>query len=154
MSERTMNMEKYGIQIVNGDADYESLLQNVGDVLQRGRNAFVAATNSVMVHSYWEIGQYIIEYEQKGHAKAEYGSDVLNRLSRDLTDRYGKGFSRSNVFYMRKMYSTYPEPEQLSDMLSWSHYIELLKLDDDLERSFMRRNVNLSIGVLENLKDR
>lgn len=132
-------MGKNDIQVVNGDADYELLLQSVGEVLQRGRNAFVAATNSAMVHSYWEIGQYIIEYEQKGHAKAEYGSDVLNRLSRDLTDRYGKGFSRSNVFYMRKMYSTYPELSQLSDMLSWSHYIELLKLDDNLERSFYEK---------------
>lgn len=129
-------MGKNDIQIVNGDPDYELLLQSVGEALQKGRNAFVAAANSVMVRSYWEIGQFIIEYEQKGHAKAEYGSDVLNRLSRDLTDRYGKGFGRSNVFYMRKMYLTYPELTLLSDMLSWSHYIELLKLDDDLERSF------------------
>ncbi len=97
-------MGENNIQIINGDADYKLLLQSVGEALQRGRNAFVAAANSTMVHSYWEIGQYIIEYEQKGHAKAEYGSDVLNRLSRDLTDRYGKGFSRSNVCYMRKMY--------------------------------------------------
>ena len=92
-----------------------------------------------MVHSYWEIGQYIIEYEQKGHSKAEYGSEVLKRLSRDLTDRYGKGFSRSNVFYMRKRYATYPELGQLSSILSWSHYVELMKLDDDLERSFYEK---------------
>lgn len=132
-------MEKDDIQIVTGDADYEKLIKSVGDALQRGRDAFAAAVNSTMVHSYWEIGQFIIEYEQKGHAKAEYGSDVLNRLSRDLTNLYGKGFSRSNVFYMRKMYSTYPELGRLSNMLSWSHYIELLKLDDELERAFYEK---------------
>lgn len=131
-------MGKNDIKVIN-NKDYELLIQNVGEVLQRGRNAFVAAANKAMVLSYWEIGQYIIEYEQKGHAKAEYGSDVLNRLSKDLTDRYGKGFSRSNVFYMRKMYLTYPEINKLSDTLSWSHYIELMKLDDDLERSFYER---------------
>jgi hypothetical protein len=137
--ERILDMETNGMKIVNDDADYELLLQSVGDALHRGRNAFVTAANVAVVHSYWEIGKYIIEYEQKGHAKAEYGSDVLNRLSRDLTDRYGKGFSRSNVFYMRKMYSIYPELSQLSDKLSWSHYIELLKLEDDLERSFYEK---------------
>ena len=132
-------MGKDDIQIVTGDADYEKLIKSVGDALQRGRDAFAAAVNSAMVHSYWEIGQFIVEYEQKGHDKAEYGSDVLNRLSKDLTYRYGKGFSRSNVFYMRKMYSTYPELGQLSNMLSWSHYIELLKLDDELERAFYEK---------------
>lgn len=132
-------MGKNDIQIIAGDTDYDELLRRVGDVLQKGRDTIAAAVNSAIVQSYWEIGQYIVEYEQKGHAKAEYGSDVLNRLSRDLTDRYGKGFSRSNVFYMRKMYSTYPELGKLSSLLSWSHYIELLKLEDELERSFYEK---------------
>ena len=55
-----------------------------------------------MVRTYWEIGRQIVEYKQHGNEKAEYGSDVLNRLFRDLTDRYGKGFSHSNV-YMKRM---------------------------------------------------
>lgn len=132
-------MGKSDIQIFAGDTDYDELLRRVGDVLKKGKASIAAAVNSAIVQSYWEIGQYIVEYEQKGHAKAEYGSDVLNKLSRDLTDRYGKGFSRSNVFYMRKMYSTYPELEKLSNLLSWSHYIELLKLEDELERSFYEK---------------
>lgn len=78
-------------------------------MIQKGRNSIATAVNNAIVQSYWEIGQYIVQYEQKGHAKAEYGSDVLNRLSRDMTDRYGKGFSRSNVFYIRKIYSVYPQ---------------------------------------------
>lgn len=132
-------MSKNDVQIVIGDSDYDELLRRVGDVIQKGRNSIAAAVNNAIVQSYWEIGQYIVEYEQKGHAKAEYGSDVLNRLSRDMTDRYGKGFSRSNVFYMRKIYSVYPQLQQRSSLLSWSHYIELLKLDDELERSFYEK---------------
>lgn len=132
-------MSKNDVPIVVGDSDYDELLRRVGDVIQKGRNSIAAAVNNAIVQSYWEIGQYIVEYEQKGHAKAEYGSDVLNRLSRDMTDRYGKGFSRSNVFYMRKIYSVYPQLQQRSSLLSWSHYIELLKLDDELERSFYEK---------------
>ena len=132
-------MSKNDVQIAVGDSDYDELLRRVGDVIQKGRNSIAAAVNNTIVQSYWEIGQYIVEYEQKGHAKAEYGSDVLNRLSRDMTARFGKGFSRSNVFYMRKIYSIYPQLQQRSSLLSWSHYIELLKLDDELERSFYEK---------------
>ena len=145
-------MNNSGIQIVNDDADYKQLIQNVGEALQRGRNAFAVAVNKVMVRSYWEIGQHIIKYEQKGHSKAEYGSEILKRLSEDLTKRYGKGFSRSNVFYMRKIYSTYPEIERLSNVLSWSHYIELMKLDDDLERSFYEKECESGHWGIRELK--
>ena len=75
-------MSKNDVQIVVGDSDYDELLRRVGDVIQKGRNSIATAVNNAIVQSYWEIGQYIVEYEQKGHAKAEYGSDVLNRLSR------------------------------------------------------------------------
>ena len=68
--------------------------------------------------------------------KAEYGSNILNRLSADLSARYGKGFSRGNIFYMRKLYLTYQKVQTLSELLTWSHYVELLKLEDPLERSF------------------
>ena len=69
-----------------------------------------------------------MEFEQAGSTKAEYGSELLKRLSRDLTDIYGKGFSRSNLVYMRKLFLTYPKSQTLSDFLSWSQYSELLKL--------------------------
>jgi len=92
-----------------------------------------------MKSPYWEIGRQIVEYEQHGNERAEYGSDVLNRLSRDLTDRYGKGFSHSNVAYMRRLYLTYQKSQTLSDFLTWSYYIELLKIDDPLERSFYEK---------------
>ena len=82
--------------------EYDRLLLNVGETLEQGRQQAVYAVNSAMVQTYWEIGRQIVEYKQHGNEKAEYGSDVLNRLFRDLTDRYGKGFSHSNV-YMKRM---------------------------------------------------
>ena len=84
--------------------DYNRLLQSVGDTLNKGRSAAAAAVNTAMVHTYWEIGRQIVEFEQKGSGKAEYGTEVLKRLSRDLTKRFGKGFSHSNIFYVRKLY--------------------------------------------------
>ena len=127
------------IIVKDGDTDYNELLRQVGEVLRNGREKIAFAVNSVMVRSYWEIGRYIVEYEQKGHTKAEYGSDLLNQLSHDLTAQYGKGFGRSNVFYIRKLYLLYPKSQTLSEQLSFSHYVELMKLDDDLERSFYEK---------------
>ncbi len=86
------------IMVTDRNSDYDELLQQVGKALQKGRDKLATVVNNVMVRSYWEIGRYIVEYEQKGHDKAEYGSDLLNKLSRDLTEQYGKGFSRSNVW--------------------------------------------------------
>lgn len=116
--------------------EYEALLQNVGETLSRGRTQATAAVNSAMVQTYWEIGRHIVEYEQHGKEKAEYGSNLLKQLSRDLTDRYGDGFGLSNITKMRKMYITYPILQTLSAKLTWSHYVELLKIEDALERSF------------------
>ena len=132
-------IEEKIITINNDDLEYDRLLQNVGEALRQGRQQAVYAVNSAMVRTYWEIGREIVEFEQNGNERAEYGSDVLNRLSKDLTERYGKGFSRGNVFYMRKLFFTYPKVQTLSELLTWSHYIELLKIDDPLERSFYEK---------------
>lgn len=138
------------IKLNAGDPEYSKLIQQVGETLENGRHKVVSAVNSAMVQTYWEIGRHIVEYEQNGHEKAEYGSDVLNRLSRDLTERYGRGFSHSNIVYMRKLYLTYQKSQTLSDQLSWSHYVELLKIDDPLERSFYEKEaVNENWGVRE-----
>lgn len=132
-------MSEKEITEIEDTSEYDRLLLKVGKTLEQGRQQAVYAVNSAMVHTYWEIGREIVEYEQHGNEKADYGADVLNRLSRDLTDRYGKGFSHSNVVYMRRFYLTYPKSQTLSDFLSWSHYIELLKIDDPLERSFYEK---------------
>ena len=137
------------ITTIQSNPEYERLVENVGVALRNGRKQLVSAVNSNIVHTYWLIGQFIVEYEQNGNERAEYGSDLLNRLSRDLTLRYGGGFSRSNVFYIRKLYLEYPKVQTLSE-LSWSHYIELLKIEDKQERSFYEKEcVNTHWGIRE-----
>ena len=123
-----MDSDKDIVAVVEQKPEYELLLQNVGDALSRGRNRVASFVGAQTVYTYWEIGKHIVEYEQNGHEKAEYGSDVLNRLSRDLTEHFGKGFSRGDVFYMRKLFITYPKVQTLSELLTWSHYVELLKI--------------------------
>ena len=136
--------------IKTGSTDYNVLLDNVGHTLENGRRKAVAAVNTTIVETYWEIGRQIVEYEQGGNEKAEYGSELLSRLSRDLRERYGDGFSVSNINKMRKLYVSYPILQTVSAKLTWSHYVELLKIDDPLERAFYEKEVeNEHWGVRE-----
>ncbi len=112
--------------------EYKKLIKNIGSVFNGAKNKIISAINVEMLDAYWKIGRNIVEFEQKGHLKAEYGSKLLLRISKDLKLIYGKGFSRSNLSYMRQFYIKYPNRETVSHKLSWSHYFELLKIDDDL----------------------
>ena len=132
--------------------NYQELLQHVGDTLEQGRSRAAAAVNTAVVATYWEIGRQIVEYEQGGSAKAEYGSELLKKLSRDLTDLYGSGFGMSNINKMRKLYLTYPILQTVSAKLSWSHYVELLKIDDPLERSFYEKEAESEHWGVRELK--
>ncbi|MEG0693329.1 MAG: PDDEXK nuclease domain-containing protein [Oscillospiraceae bacterium] len=115
---------------------YKELVKAIGAALCEGRTNAIHAVNTALVRTNWQIGHYIVEYEQKGKERAEYGAELLDCLSRDLTIAYGKGFSRSNVFQMRQFYLKFPIVQTLSEQLSWSHYIELIKIEDPLEISF------------------
>jgi predicted nuclease of restriction endonuclease-like (RecB) superfamily len=126
--------------------EYSELKKEIGILLQRGREQAGRAINSILVNTYWQIGHHIVEFEQKGEAKAEYGSKLIDRLSKDLTIEYGQGFSRSNIKQIRKFYLTFPKSQTVSDQfeisdtlshkLSWSHYVEILKSDNKLEIGF------------------
>jgi predicted nuclease of restriction endonuclease-like (RecB) superfamily len=89
-----------------------------------------------LIQTYWQIGRYIVEFEQSGNSKAEYGTELLDKLSKDLTLSFGKGFSRSNLFSIRKFYLKFPKIQTLSGQLSWSHYNEILKAANELEINF------------------
>jgi len=115
---------------------YSILVDKIGSLLQQGRQQAVQSVNTILVQTYWHIGQHIVEFEQKGNEKAQYGSQLFERLSKDLILAYGKGFSRSNLLYMRKLYLSFPISETLSHLLTWSHYFEILKADSELEISF------------------
>lgn len=116
--------------------NYQSLKKEIGELLARGREQAGRAVNVILVQTYWHIGRHIVEFEQGGNEKSEYGSELMERLSRDLTLEFGKGFSRSNLVYIRKFYTAFPKSETLSHQLSWSHYFEILKAENDLERNF------------------
>ena len=120
----------------NAGGKYEALLASIGQALEAGHIHVARAVSSVLVATYWQIGRYIVDYEQGGNEKADYGSELLARLARDLTNRFGTGFSKSNVFAMRRFYMLFPKFQTLSGKLGWSHYVELLKLEDPMERSF------------------
>lgn len=116
--------------------DYQNLISRISNTYLDGQRNAVIAVNSFLVETYWQIGRYIVEFEQDGKAKAEYGKNLLPRLSKDLTLNLGKGFSRSNLTRMRQFYLTFSICAELPHKLSWTHWVELLKINDELERSF------------------
>jgi len=118
---------------------YNTLLNEIRILLSEGRKKAFRAVDNILVKTYWNIGRRIVEHEQQGEEKAEYGSRLLKDLSRDLKNKFGKGFSRSNLQYMRLLYIKYPKCQTLSGILSWSHYAELLSISDDLARSFYEK---------------
>lgn len=116
--------------------NYDHLVHQISDAYIQGQKNAVVSVNAHLVQTYWQIGQYIVEFEQDGQQRAKYGKSLINKLSSDLSLSLGKGFSRSNLIYMRLFYIEFPISEKPSHLLSWSHYIELLKISDKLERSF------------------
>lgn len=136
--------------------DYTFLIEQIGSVLEQGRTKAAQAVNSILVETYWNIGKYIVEFEQQGKVKAEYGSELLISLAKDLKEKYGKGFSRTNLQYMRLLFLAYPIYQTLSGKLSWSHYTELLSISDDLARSFYEKQTlkeNWSVRELKRQRD-
>lgn len=113
-----------------------SLVSHIANLWEDARNNAITAVNESLLKASWETGQYIVEFEQEGNAKARYGERLLVNLSKDLTRLRGRGFSRSNLIYMRKFYLAFPKCETISHKLTWSHYFELLKCDDSLEMQF------------------
>jgi predicted nuclease of restriction endonuclease-like (RecB) superfamily len=131
---------------------YQQLKEQIGELLRHGREQAGRAVNTILVQTYWHIGRHIVEFEQKGNIKAEYGSELLDRLSRDLTAEFGKGFSRSNLFQMRQFYLKFPKIQTLSGQLTWSHYTEIIKSDNDLEISFYARQCEKENWSVRELK--
>ncbi len=87
-----------------GPGNYLGLVSDISALLEQARRTAVRAVNSVLTATYWEIGYRIVEFEQGGKAKAEYGEKLIEKLASDLTDRHGRGFSKRNVEQMRAFY--------------------------------------------------
>ena len=116
--------------------DYEQLVDQISTLWDSAKENAVFAVNSELLMANWQTGQYIVEFEQGGKSKARYGEQLITNLAKDLTRLRGRGFSRSNLIYMRKLYLTFPKSETLSHQLTWSHYFELLKCEDPMEMQF------------------
>ena len=131
-------------------SSYITLLSDIGFTIESARLNAVKAINTELVKTNWEIGRHIIEFEQLGQERAEYGSDLLARLSKDLGQQYGKGFGRRNILDMRRFYLAYQKWQTVSAKLSWSHYISLISITDDVERNFYEKQaINKNISVRE-----
>jgi predicted nuclease of restriction endonuclease-like (RecB) superfamily len=132
--------------------NYKNLLLQIKHTFVERQSVAVKMVRRQMVLTYWAIGKNIVEFEQNGHEKAVYGSRLLETLSKDLSHELGKGFNRSNLIYMRLAYIRYPNVSNLSHELTWAHYIELLKIEHELERSFYEKQTVLEKWTVRELK--
>lgn len=145
---------------------YNNLLGRIAEILNQARTKVIREINRTQVLAYWEIGREIVEFEQKGKTRAEYGKELLIKLSADMTVKFGKGFSERNLRNMRAFYLNFPIRQTVSaksqkfhitsgksettfnksaiqqalsakfePILSWSHYCELLKIEEPLARA-------------------
>ena len=130
--------------------DLSPVVQEIRSVLETARGNVARQVNSELLNTYWNVGRIICEYEQTLPERADYGRQTLRAVSKELTKEFGKGFSVSNIQFMRRFYQTYQIQQTVSVKLSWSHYCELLSISDPDKRSFYEKEaVNSSWSVRE-----
>ncbi len=115
------------IQKSNIDTTYKS----IKTVLEEARSSVYRTANFAMIQAYWHIGRIIVEQEQKGKERAEYGKGLLKELSKKLIRDYGRGFDESNLRNMRMFYLTFPKCDALRHELSWTHYRLLFRVEKE-----------------------
>ena len=114
-------------------------INEIKKILKNARQKAYTAVNSAMVEAYWEIGRRIVEEEQRGKERAEYGKEIVKNLSKELTEEFGKGFSRRTLWEMRKLYvyfSDYEKVRTLFAQLTWSHFQKVLRVSSEKARIF------------------
>jgi predicted nuclease of restriction endonuclease-like (RecB) superfamily len=115
----------------------KTFIEDIKQMLRQARRQVVQQVNSLMLHTYFEIGRKIVEQEQSGHEQAAYGTFLIENLAKSLTAEFGKGFSKRNLELIRKFYLTYRNAKSvISQSLSWTHYIQLMRIENENERSF------------------
>jgi len=115
---------------------YDGAYHRIQGILSEARSQAWRAVNAAMVVAYWEIGRVIVEDEQQGKGRADYGTQLLANLAERLTREFGKGFDRTNLHRMRLFFLAYPIRDAVRHELAWSHYRTLLRLDDPQARAF------------------
>ena len=125
-----MKLENYKVEV---------LIKLIQQIIKQSKAKISQNVNNQMLWVYWEIGKRIINLEEENNIDNQSSRLLINDLSKKLTIRLGKGYSRSNLTYMRLFYLSYKSGVTVSHQLTWSHYIELLKVDNDLERGFYQK---------------
>ena len=121
-------------KLINNENEINDIFDNIKELVISSRNRVYTTVNTEMPNLYWNIGKAIMEIQQ-GDERASYGETVLEKLSQKLTNEFGKGFSKRNLERMRKFYIYFPIATTVSTQLSWSHYLELLKVDEEPKSS-------------------
>jgi predicted nuclease of restriction endonuclease-like (RecB) superfamily len=132
--------------------DINILCNTINRIIEDAQNTVYRTANFTMVKAYWHIGKAIIEKEQDGRERAEYGKELIKHLAEKLTKKHGKGFTETNLKYMRLFYRFFEKSHSLRDELSWTHYRLLLKLESGQAREFYMQETidcNWSTRTLE-----
>lgn len=112
------------------------IIDDIRTLINEARKQVVHTVNTVMVATYWEIGRRIVEEEQNGNDRAEYGKYLIKNLAEALTVDFGKGFGETNLKYFRQFYLTFPIRHAVRDELSWTHYRQLIRVENEEARNF------------------
>lgn len=139
------------LKMDNNLIDNEVLVNEIASIITNARNNVSKQVNSELLNAYWNIGRVIVENELKNN-RGEYGKKQLLAISKNLTNKFGKGFSLSNLYNMKMFYTKYPIFQSVTGNLSWTHYCELLYISDDDKRSFYEKeaiNSNWSVRELK-----
>jgi predicted nuclease of restriction endonuclease-like (RecB) superfamily len=128
------------------------MIAQIRDIMNNARKNIATHVNNEQLITYWNIGRVIVEHEQDNEKRAEYGKATLKQISRQLTKEFGRGFSVSNLQFMRRFYQTYQIQQTLSGKLSWSHYCELLIISDPDRRSFYEKECERSGWSVREMK--
>ena len=110
-------------QLMPTNQNISHVVHEIGDLLTAARSNVARQVNNELLSTYWNIGRIIAEYEQTVPERADYGKQTLKELSKALTNEFGKGFSVSDIQFMRRFYQTYQIQQTASVKLSWSHYV-------------------------------
>jgi predicted nuclease of restriction endonuclease-like (RecB) superfamily len=119
-----------------GEAGIKPLLDSLRELIQQARQKVLQAADVVQVQTCWEIGRHIVEYEQGGATRADYGKRLLPSLAKTLTAEFGRGFDTTNLRHMRGFFLAFPIRDALRRELSWTHYRTLLRVENEQARQW------------------
>ncbi|MEE0699169.1 MAG: PDDEXK nuclease domain-containing protein [Bacilli bacterium] len=129
-----------------------SMVLEISTVVNEVKSNLAKEINKSITYVYWNIGRIIVKHEIEDNNRLEYGKEVLKELSLELTKILGKGYSLTNLTYMRWFYNVYPDYSMINESLSWSHYVELITIKDEEKRKFYEKesiNSNWSVRELK-----